>query len=93
MVEQRLAVSAGAWYDGTALDTTRFGVLRDAGAGRLARRLEAALDAVIAEVIEKGVTADELERAKTRLIAETIYAQDNQMHAGAHVRRGARPSA
>jgi zinc protease len=29
-------------------------------------------------VIEKGVTAEELERAKTRLIADAVYAQDNQ---------------
>ena len=33
---------------------------------------------VIAEVIDKGVTAEELERAKTRLIADAVYAQDNQ---------------
>jgi zinc protease len=36
------------------------------------------MDAVLAEVIEKGVTAEELERSKNRLIANAIYAQDNQ---------------
>ena len=38
-----------------------------------------ASDAVIAEVAEHGVTADELARAKTRLVADFVYAQDNQM--------------
>ncbi len=41
-------------------------------------QLEAAIDAVLAEVIDKGVTADELERAKSRMIADAIYANDNQ---------------
>jgi zinc protease len=41
-------------------------------------QLEAGTDAIIAQVIEKGVTAEELERAKTRLIADAVYAQDNQ---------------
>ena len=36
------------------------------------------MDAVIDEVIAKGVTPEELERAKTRLIADAVYAQDNQ---------------
>jgi zinc protease len=40
--------------------------------------LEAAVDAVVAELQDKGVDDLELARAKTRLIADTIYAQDNQ---------------
>ena len=33
---------------------------------------------MIADVVAKGVTAEELERAKTRLIADAVYAQDSQ---------------
>ncbi len=33
---------------------------------------------MIDEVVAKGVTADEPERAKNRLIADAVYAQDNQ---------------
>ena len=40
--------------------------------------VEAGIDAVLADVIEHGVTADELDRAKNRLIADAVYAQDNQ---------------
>ena len=34
---------------------------------------------MLAEVIGKGVTAEELERAKTSMIADAVYAQDNQV--------------
>ena len=42
------------------------------------RSSKSAIDAVIDDVVAKGVTADELERAKNRLIADAIYAQDSQ---------------
>jgi zinc protease len=42
------------------------------------RQVEDGIDAVLADVIEHGVTADELDSAKNRLIAEAVYAQDNQ---------------
>jgi zinc protease len=41
-------------------------------------QLEQAIDAVLAEVVANGVSADELERSKNRLIADSIYANDNQ---------------
>ena len=42
------------------------------------QQLESEIDAVIAQIIDKGVTPEELERTKTRLIADAVYAQDNQ---------------
>ena len=44
---------------------------------------------MLAEVVDNGVTAEELERAKNRLIADAVYAQDSQRDDGALVRRGA----
>jgi zinc protease len=41
-------------------------------------QLEQAIDAVLADVVENGVSADEVERTKNRLIADSIYANDNQ---------------
>jgi zinc protease len=78
VMERGLAVSAGGWYRGTALDATQFGVYASPKPDVSLPQLEAALDSVIADVVGKGVTADEVERAKSRLIAEAIYAQDNQ---------------
>jgi zinc protease len=42
-------------------------------------QLEADADGVLAELIAKGVLVEELERAKSRLIADAVYAQDNQV--------------
>jgi zinc protease len=78
VIEQHLATNAGGYYQGTALDETRFGVYASPLPGIPFATLEAALDAVIAEVAEHGIAAEELERAKTRLIADAVYAQDNQ---------------
>ncbi len=41
-------------------------------------QLESAVDSVIDEVASNGVTPEELERAKTRMIADAVYAKDNQ---------------
>jgi zinc protease len=78
VVDRELAVSAGGWYNGTALDATQFGVYGSPKPGITLPKLEDAIDAVIDDVIAKGVTADEVERAKNRLIADAIYAQDSQ---------------
>jgi zinc protease len=78
VVDQDIAVSAGAGYDGTALDYAPFRVAVTPKPGTTLQQAEAALDAVLADVIEKGVTEDELEGTKSRLIAEAIYAQDSQ---------------
>jgi len=78
VVDQNLATSAGGWYQGTALDETRFGVFASPLPGVSFATIEAAMDAVIAKIAENGITADELQRAKTRLIADVVYAEDNQ---------------
>ena len=78
VVDQGIALSAGAHYSGTALDYARFGVYGSPKPGKTLGEVEAAIDAVIAEVNERGITAEELERAKSRLIADSVYAQDNQ---------------
>jgi zinc protease len=78
VVERELAVSAGGFYNGTALDATQFGVYGSPKPGVSLAQLESAIDAVIDDVVAKGVTADEVERAKNRLIADAIYAQDSQ---------------
>ena len=78
VVDQGIAVNAGAGYSGSALDDTRLYVSGTPKPGTSLAQLEDAIDAVIAEVAQNGVTADELSRAKTRLIAEAVYAQDSQ---------------
>ena len=79
VVDKRVAVMAGASYDSSALDMSKFSVIGAPHQGVSLPQLEAEADAVLAEVIGKGVSAEELERAKSRLIADAAYAQDNQM--------------
>ena len=78
VVDKRLATNAGASYQGSALDSTRLGVYAMPQIGVDLPDLENEIDAVIAEIVVDGVASEELERAKTRMIADAIYAQDNQ---------------
>ncbi len=78
VVQSDIAVNASAGYHGTAVDATRISFAASPKPGITLAQIEEAIDAVIAEVIEKGVTPEELERAKNRLLADAVYAQDNQ---------------
>jgi zinc protease len=78
VVDKRVATSAGGWYQGTSLDASRFGVYATPAPGVSLAKAEAALDDVIADVIEKGIAPEDVERSKNRMIADYIYAQDNQ---------------
>jgi zinc protease len=73
-----LAVSAGANYDSTAVDATRLSVYAAPKPGTSLAQLEEAIDSVLTEIKDDGVTSEELERSKSRMIADAIYANDNQ---------------
>jgi len=77
VMEDKIAVTAGAHYQGTSVDDTRFYVFAVPAPGVSLERLDAAIDAVIAGAAH-GVQAADVRRAKTRLVADAIYAQDNQ---------------
>jgi zinc protease len=78
VVDKQVAVAANAWYDASTLDLSKFAIGSSPRPGVTLTQLEAETDAIVVEVIAKGVTAEELERAKTRLIADAVYALDNQ---------------
>ncbi len=71
-------MSAGCWYAGTALGDGRFGIHASPRPGVALDSLETGLLEVAARIAAEGVTDEELERARTRLIADTIYSQDSQ---------------
>jgi zinc protease len=79
VADRHVAVAAGSGYDSSALDMSKFAVYGVPQPGTTLPQLESDIDAVIADVIDKGIGAEELTRAKTRLIADAVYAQDNQM--------------
>jgi zinc protease len=78
VMDKGIALNAGAFYSDTALDYGKFGVYAAPKPGVTLHAVEAAIDAVLDGVIQRGITADELARAKTGLIADAVYAQDNQ---------------
>ena len=78
VVAKGLAAGAGAWYQSTAYDATRFGLSASPRPGVTMETLEPAMDAVIAKLAKDGPDEVELARAKTRMTADAIYAQDNQ---------------
>ncbi len=78
VVDKPLAVSANASYSSISLDPTQFAVSASPKPGVSFTEVEQAVDAVIANVAQNPIRAEDLERVKTQLIAEAIYAQDNQ---------------
>ena len=78
VLDQGIAVVAGAHYMGTALDETRFFLYAMPKPGVSMETLDKAIDHLLARFIADGVDAAALERAKTRLGADAIYAQDSQ---------------
>lgn len=84
VVEQKLAAGAGSHYDADSYDLSTFNVYATPRPGVSLQQVEAALDEQVRTVAEQGVTADELERAKKRLVAAAVYARDS-FHTGARV--------
>lgn len=78
VVDKPLAVSAGAWYQGTAIDPSQFGIAVSPKPGVEFAQIEQAMDDVIAGLAQAPVRAEDLERTKTQMIAQAVYAQDSQ---------------
>jgi zinc protease len=78
VVDHPLAVGASAAYQGTSLDETQFSIAASPKPGVEFAQVEQVIDEVIAKVAQTPASSEDLERVKTQLIAEAIYAQDNQ---------------
>ena len=78
VMDRKIAVAAGAFYMGAALDQTRFWVYAVPAPDVALETLDEAIVQAIAELARRGAPEDELVRAKTRLIADAVYAQDSQ---------------
>jgi zinc protease len=78
VIDRPLAVNASASYQGTSLDATQFAISASPRSGVEFAQIEQVIDEVISDIGQNAVRAEDLERVKTQLIAEAIYAQDNQ---------------
>ena len=77
VVEREIADWAGASYRPMALDSTSFAVYLSVKQGGDVAAAEAALDAVIANLLKNGVSEEEVEAAKGRMSATVLYALDS----------------
>ncbi|CAJ0881683.1 zinc protease [freshwater sediment metagenome] len=78
VVDEKYAVGAGAYYLGSAVDDTRLWVYATPAPEVSLQDLDACIDRVIRRFIDEPIDEAHLARAKTRLIADAIYAQDSQ---------------
>jgi zinc protease len=77
--EQKVAQSAGSQYDATVRGESLFILGGQPGEGKSVADLEAAFRAAIKRIQDEGVTAEELARVKTQVIAAQTYKRDSMM--------------
>ncbi|MDQ2103394.1 M16 family metallopeptidase [Azospirillum isscasi] len=77
VVEQRIATSAWLGYSPSSWDVTSLAAGASPAPGVPMDKLEAALEADIRTLVEKGVTEEEVATAKKRMLAEAAYARDS----------------
>lgn len=78
VVKQKIATSASGYYSGGGLDSGKIGVSAVVADGSDAAKVEAAIDAVLADIKANGVTEEEVARGKRAYLAEYVYESDNQ---------------
>jgi len=78
VVEDKLASSAGASYDGYARDAGEFTVYAVPRPGVSLERLERTIDGIIGYYQKHPPRASDLDRAKTQLVADATYQRDSQ---------------
>ena len=78
VVDRSLAVNATAAYQSVSLDPTQFTISVSPKPGVAFAQVEQVIDEIIADIGKNGIRSEDLERVKTQLIAEAIYAHDNQ---------------
>jgi Predicted Zn-dependent peptidases len=75
--DSQIAVYSGAGYSGLCLDDTTFSISVAPSDGVSLEEAEAAMDAVIRDFLAEGPDAEAMERIRTQLRAQEVYARDN----------------
>ena len=82
VLEQKLALGVGSYYDADMLGPTAFGISARPASGVSLETLEAAIETEIDKLLTHGVSKDELAKAIKRSLAGAVFARDS-------LRRGA----
>lgn len=75
--DQKIAVSAGAAYDSTSLDPSKFSIYVAPVPGVSLKEAEDAMDRVIGDLMTNGIDPAQFARLKTQLRADLIYRKDD----------------
>jgi len=78
VIDRPLAVNASAAYQSVSLDPTQFTISVAPKSGVPFAQVEQVIDDIISDIGQNGIRSEDLDRVKTQLIAEAIYAHDNQ---------------
>ncbi len=79
VIKDKIASSAGGGYSGSSLDSGKISFYAIGTKGVPLAKLEEEIDKQIALIKEKGVTQQELDRARNSYTADYVYANDNQV--------------
>jgi zinc protease len=77
VVDRKVALSASADYSPSSLGLTTFGFDAHPARGHGIAEIELVIGDEIKRLLDDGVTAEEVERAQNRLLAQAIFAQDS----------------
>ena len=77
VVEQAVAAGAGSGYGASSLDLSTFTLFGSPRPGVPLDKVEAALREELARLLEDGVSEEEVEVAKRRMVASAVYARDS----------------
>ncbi|WP_245326580.1 M16 family metallopeptidase [Bradyrhizobium sacchari] len=79
VIDKKIASGASASYEPTALDSSLLTVSVTPEPGIEFEQIENAIDGVIAGIAQDPARTEDIELVKTRLLAQAIYAQDDQV--------------
>lgn len=77
VVDKGLALAASAYYDPGQYDLATFGFEATLKDGVSVPDFEAALEGIVKTALDTGITAEDVERAKQRMVANATYARDS----------------
>jgi zinc protease len=77
VIDKSIALNAGAFYSPGALDLATFGFYASPRKEVPLADFETAIETEIKNVLKDGIPPEEVERAKTRMQAEAVYARDS----------------
>ena len=77
--DSQIALYTAAGYDGLSYDDTTFSLVVVPAPGVGMAEAEKAMDAVLDDVAQNGIDAEQFARIKTQIRADNIYAEDSVM--------------